>query len=183
VERILAAADAEIGAHGLARTSTRRIAERAGVSVGAMYRFFADKEAVAVALAERYLAEAERAYAPVLESVTAPTEVAGAISGLVTAAAELQARFPGYYRLSEERLPGEAGSPTHVAREALVRLFADALVRVEPARDPVRTALAVDLAVETVRHALAHAPAVPADRAALVAELAAMLTAYLTAPA
>src|SRR5690606_16813277 len=54
VEKILAAADHEFAARGSTGVTTTQIADRAGVSVGALYRFFPDKQAIAAALAERY---------------------------------------------------------------------------------------------------------------------------------
>lgn len=43
-------------AEGLARLTTTRVAERAGVSVGTMYQYFPHKQALVYALNERYLA-------------------------------------------------------------------------------------------------------------------------------
>lgn len=46
---------------GLARLTTTRVSERAGVSVGTMYQYFPNKQALIIALNERYLnALAER---------------------------------------------------------------------------------------------------------------------------
>lgn len=184
MERILEAADAEIGEVGLARTSTRRIAQRAGLSVGATYRFFADKEAIAVALSERYLDAALSAYGAVLERVSGPEDLPLAIETLVKNAAQLQQAHPGYYRLTEERLPELVASPAHVAREGIVDLLAQAMIRTGAVSSEVPEALVrtrIELCVETVRHALAHADAEDgADRDLLIEELSHMLTAYLT---
>ena len=184
VERILAAADAEIGEVGLARTSTRRIAQRAGLSVGATYRFFADKEAIAVALSERYLEAALAAYGPVLDRVAGAEDLPSAIETLIQQAAQLQQSHPGYYRLSEERLPELVASPAHVAREGIVDLLATAMTRTAVVASDVPEQLVrmrVELCVETVRHALAHADTEDGpDRDTLIEELSHMLTAYLT---
>ena len=185
VERILAAADLEIGELGLARTSTRRIAERAGLSVGATYRFFADKEAIAVALSQRYLDAAVVAYGPVLDRAVGTEDLPSTVDALVRVAAQLQQEFPGYYRLTEERLPELTASPAHVAREGIVNLLTEAMVRIGAvsSRTPevlVRTR--IELCVETVRHALAHTGREDsAARDLLVVELSRILTAYLTA--
>jgi len=182
LERILAAADAEIGEVGLARTSTRRIAHRAGLSVGATYRFFADKEAIAVALSQRYLDAALAAYRPVVDRATGPDDLPSVVAELVRQAALLQLEHPGYYRLTEERLPGLAGSPAHAAREGIVDLLATAMTRigtVGPTMPEALVRVRLELCVETVRHALAHADDEAATREHLVEELTRMLTAYL----
>ena len=54
VEAILDAADAVFLEMGYAAATTNHVAERAGTSIGSLYRFFPDKEALLVALAERY---------------------------------------------------------------------------------------------------------------------------------
>lgn len=53
VESILAAAELVIEEEGLARFTTNRVAERAGVSVGSLYQYFPNKEAVLAELARR----------------------------------------------------------------------------------------------------------------------------------
>lgn len=55
VDRILDAAADLIGELGYDSVTTNAIAERADVSIGALYRYFPDKEAILRALAERYV--------------------------------------------------------------------------------------------------------------------------------
>jgi len=59
VEAVLTAAAQVFEARGYAAGTTNRIAERAGVSVGTLYQYFPNKEAIAVALLERHLAEGQ----------------------------------------------------------------------------------------------------------------------------
>jgi AcrR family transcriptional regulator len=59
VEYLLEAAAQVFEARGYAGT-TNEIAERAGVSIGTLYQYFADKDALLLALAERHLAQARR---------------------------------------------------------------------------------------------------------------------------
>ena len=127
VERILAAAEHEIGRLGLAAAGTRGIAAPAGLSVGAVYRFFPDKEAIADALAHRYLADLMPTYAGTVAGVGPGTDLAGVVTTLVRQAAELQLAHPGYYRLTEELPPEQGDSPAHRVREQIVDLFAGAL--------------------------------------------------------
>ena len=60
VEQLLVAAVQVFEEHGYAGTTTNRVAARAGVSVGTLYQYFPNKEALAVALLERHLAETRR---------------------------------------------------------------------------------------------------------------------------
>lgn len=55
VELVLGAAAAEIDRHGLDALTTKRIAAAAGLSVGALYEYFPNKEAIVHALADAWL--------------------------------------------------------------------------------------------------------------------------------
>jgi len=52
---ILDAAEASIAERGFERATTNHIADAAGISVGSLYRWFPDKQAIAAHLAERYI--------------------------------------------------------------------------------------------------------------------------------
>jgi AcrR family transcriptional regulator len=56
VDAILEAAAGLIATGGYAATTTNKIAERAGVSIGSLYQYFPNKGAVLVSLLERHLA-------------------------------------------------------------------------------------------------------------------------------
>lgn len=45
--------------HGYARTTTNRVAECAGVSVGSLYQYFANKDEILAAVLQRFLADLE----------------------------------------------------------------------------------------------------------------------------
>lgn len=53
VEAILEAAAHILVSHGFEATTTRQVAERAGVSIGSLYQYFPSKEALITALVER----------------------------------------------------------------------------------------------------------------------------------
>ena len=63
---LLEAAAQVFRAEGYGAT-TNRIAERAGVSIGTLYEYFPNKEALLLALAERHVEEAERGIGAALE--------------------------------------------------------------------------------------------------------------------
>lgn len=56
---LLAAAAQVFEQEGYFETTTNKIAERAGVSIGSLYQYFPNKEALVVALAEQYLRDVE----------------------------------------------------------------------------------------------------------------------------
>ncbi|MGM1029918.1 MAG: TetR/AcrR family transcriptional regulator [Actinomycetota bacterium] len=67
VEALLDAAAAVVVEHGIEHLTTALVAERAGASIGTVYRYFPDRVAVLVALAERNLERLRHALARVLE--------------------------------------------------------------------------------------------------------------------
>jgi len=62
VDRILSAAARIFDEDGYRRTTTNRVAEAAGVSVGSLYQYFPNKDALLVALAERHVDEITAAF-------------------------------------------------------------------------------------------------------------------------
>ena len=179
MERILAAAEHDIGRLGLAAAGTRGIAARAGLSVGALYRFFPDKEAIADALARRYLADLMPAYAGTVEDI-APGHRPGQRGHHTGPPGRGEpAGAPRLLPAHRGAPPEQGDSPAHQVREQIVDLFAGALrsAGVEETDAEVRRVVA--LSVETVRHALVRAPVDPAGRQRAVDELARMVAAYV----
>jgi len=86
VSFVLDAAAQVFAERGYAAT-TNEIAARAGVSVGSLYQYFANKDALLVALAERHLAEAQAHLQSVLED--APTEPDQLVRQVIEAVVEL----------------------------------------------------------------------------------------------
>ena len=73
VDAILIAAEKIIGKHGYEAATTNRIAELAGVSIGSLYQYFPNKEAIAVALVERIVSsESDRLRDRVISEMHAP---------------------------------------------------------------------------------------------------------------
>ncbi len=77
-QRVLDAAIAEFGSLGFARANINTIAERAGVSVGSMYKYFPSKDALFLSIIERaqqlleeILAGIDQAEGPVFEKLEA----------------------------------------------------------------------------------------------------------------
>jgi AcrR family transcriptional regulator len=181
VGRILLAADQEIGERGLSGASTTRIAARAGLSVGALYRFFHDKDAIADALAERYLEAVTPAYSDAVADVSSVADLDTVLGELVRRAAELQTQHPGYYRLTEDLAPERGDSPANSVRARLIELFSTALRSAGIATPADELRVVVELCIETVRHTLARHPAGDPGRETALREVEVMLQAYLAA--
>ena len=71
-EAILEAAARILSVEGPRRLTTNRIARRAGVSVGSLYQYFPNKQAVVRALLEREVARAERLRPALLDDAGRP---------------------------------------------------------------------------------------------------------------
>jgi AcrR family transcriptional regulator len=116
VNAVLEAAARILEHHGFEGYTTNAIAEQAGVSIGSLYQYFPDKEAVTVALIER---ECALLLADVAEADSI-TNYRGAINHLVNAAIAHQLRRPRLARLldvEENRLP--IGPRVRQVREAI----------------------------------------------------------------
>jgi len=177
VERILVAADRLIAEHGSGVTTTA-IAAEAGVSVGALYRFFPDKHAIGRALADRYLKVAGARFATIIDRVESLDAIPDALRAVIDVAAELALEHPGYYRLTNERRPDEAGSVGHAVRVAMIDTFDSALVALGATNEPAVRRAAVTMAIETVRHTLAIAPVDEPARSTVLSELIEMVVFY-----
>lgn len=90
VEFVLEAAAQVFAARGYAGATTNHIAERAGVSVGTLYQYYPNKDAVLLALAERHLEESGARLAEVAAGLRAARPgLEELVRALVAAAVEL----------------------------------------------------------------------------------------------
>lgn len=90
VARILDAAARLLDEDGYTATTTNHVAELAGVSIGSLYQYFPNKDALLVALAEQHLAEATSGMADRLgELRERPPQLPEVVRSLVGLAVEL----------------------------------------------------------------------------------------------
>lgn len=105
-EAILDAAAQLFGQLGYAATTTNKVAERAGVSIGSLYQYFPDKDALLLALAERHLAEATEVLVEAFLAVQRDQpDLEGTLTRLIDAVVALHRRDPGTHRLLFEQTP------------------------------------------------------------------------------
>ncbi|MFJ9779798.1 TetR/AcrR family transcriptional regulator [Amycolatopsis sp. NPDC101161] len=178
--RVLEAADRLLAEEGVEALTTTRVAAAAGVSVGTLYQYLPDRDAITEALADGYLARLE-------DLMTAFTDQAARetwedpVGLLVDAFAALYRAEPGFRALWLGRGLTEAAREADVAHK---RVMAAGVHRVLVAQGRLRDD---EAAATACRTAFLAADAViqeafradPDGAAALLDQLKAMLRAYL----
>ena len=183
VEAILDAAAQVFEARGYAAGTTNRIAQRAGVSIGSLYEYFPNKDAIVVALAERDL---ERERQEILELLEGSKRdgLTGLLRRFVETVVAFHARSPALHRIlfEEAQHPPETHACVLRFEETLAHALADGLrsrrLRIDDAD------LAAHLIVQTAE-SLAHRFVLRGihelDQAAFVDEVTRLLARYLGA--
>ncbi len=185
VEYVLTAAAQVFEEHGYAAGTTNRIAERAGVSIGTLYQYFPNKEALAVALLERHLAEGMRQLREwVGRAVAEPGGVHEALRIFIEGMLDLHAERPRlqHILLEETPLPPRLHDALLSAEAEAARTVAGLLRRYPEVRHTnlARAAYLMVQTVETLTHRFAAHPEHGLSRRAFATELVTMLGAYLT---
>lgn len=98
VAQVLAAADRLLVAEGAGALTTTRVAAEAGVSVGALYQYLPDRDAILDTLADQYLARLEAVMGSFVERATSETWP-DPVGLLVDAFAALYRSEPGFRAL------------------------------------------------------------------------------------
>ncbi len=185
VEAILDAAAHVFEQHGYAAGTTNRIADRAGVSIGSLYQYFPNKDAVLVALTERHIDEGAAAVAPLLAGLGPDVPLDRALRDLVGAMVEAHRSRPALHRVLVEEAPRPA--ELRARFDELFEAAAGAIatyLRDSPevdVDDPDRAARVVVQVVESITHSLVIHPTGDADVDAYAAETVTMLRRYLGA--
>ena len=104
VEALLDATARVLTRLGYDRASTNRIAATAGVSVGSLYQYFPNKEALVAALVARHNREMLALLRDALKEV-ASLDLATAIAKLVRAAVDAHRVDPALHRVFDEQVP------------------------------------------------------------------------------
>ena len=183
VEVILDAAAQVFEAHGYGAGTTNRIAQRAGVSIGSVYEYFPNKDAIVVALAERELARERQEILDLLEG-SGDEGLAGVLRQFVETIVGFHARSPGLHRIlfDEAEHPPEAHACVLRFEESLAHTLERVLRR---RRLGVGDAdLAAHIVVQTTE-SLAHRFVLRGihglDQDTFVAEVTRLLASYLGA--
>lgn len=183
VEAILQAAAQVFERHGYAAGTTNRIAERAGVSIGSLYQYFPNKDAILLALVHRHLADGTAALEPHLHRLGGGARFDEVLPGIVDAMVELHAVAPGLHRVlfEETRLPSALRAELDELEDGLVDLVADALVADPRLRlvDPRLSARVAIGAIEGLTHRLVLRPPPGVTPQAIAGEITVLVRGYL----
>jgi AcrR family transcriptional regulator len=178
VERILDAAARIFDERGYRGTTTNHVAALAGVSVGSLYQYFPNKDAILVALAERHL---DAVAARFLDRLTALRTEAPPAADVVRSLVGLTAELNETSRLHAILFTDCPRTPALVARldafvDGLVAEVAHHLERTGTGgADATRRARLLVAATDAAVHEVVLAVPTGPDRAAVVEELVALV--------
>jgi AcrR family transcriptional regulator len=182
VEAIVEAAAQVFELHGYAAGTTNRIAERAGVSIGSLYQYFPNKDAILVALVHRHLIESSAALEPHLERLSHGKHFDEVLPGIVDAMVAMHALSPRLHRVlfEETQLPSTLRLELEGLEDRLVELAADALAD-DPrchSVNPRLSARVVISAIESLTHRLVLRPPTGVSPDEIAGEITALVRAY-----
>ena len=183
VETILEAAAQVFERHGYAAGTTNRIAERAGVSIGSVYQYFPNKDAILVALVHEHLAESTAMLQPHIERLNGGARFDDALPEIVHAMVAMHALAPTLHRVlfEETQLPPMLRAELEELEDRLVEQAADVLAADPRARpiDPRLTARIVIGAIEGLTHRLVLRPPPGVSTEAIAREITALVRSYI----
>ncbi len=180
--RILDAAAHVFAEHGYAAGTTNRIAERAEMSIGSVYQYFPNKDAILVELMTAHTRAGIDATQRHL-AAGLPDSLQDSLRLFVRATIDNHRDAPQLHRVLFEEAPRPPELLTMLhASEANIVTLTEALLAEHPEvhlADTRTAARLVVAAIESLTHRLIASPT-PIDPVAFENELVAMLTRYLT---
>jgi AcrR family transcriptional regulator len=175
---LLEAAAAEIAAVGYEAATMKAIAERSGTSVGTVYQYFPNKEAVVVALRTQYGNEMEERWLPLMHE-EAGLGTAQLVERMFEVLMEYLRIRPAFVPLTQ--------APSVYSRDPAARIrlrehFAALFRARRPSLTPAQATRIANVTLQIIRgmHQM-HADAKPRERGELAAEFKRAVSAYLIA--
>jgi AcrR family transcriptional regulator len=170
---------------GYEAATTNAIAARAGISPGSLYQFFPNKEAIAEALAERFVAQMREAYASAFDmSDVAGLSLDELLDRTIDPIVAFNVANPGFKVLfAGTDMPARLAASVQPIQEAVVGRVEAIIAAWAPTLSRVEQARYAQVSVQIVK---AMVPLIVAargrERSAVIAELKKVLRGYL-APA
>ncbi len=182
-QRLLDAAARVFAEHGYTAGTTNRIAEAAGHSIGSLYQYFPNKDAILVELSTAHARSGIAAVERLLTGGGLPDTLEGKIRLFVRATMDNHRDDPALHKVlfEEAPRPPELLTILHEAEQRLTAV-AERLLTAEPevtVADIPMAARIVVTAIESLVHRF-HASGEPADADRFEHELVTMLVRYLT---
>jgi AcrR family transcriptional regulator len=179
--KILDAGEKVFAQVGYDAATTNAIARQAKTSIGSLYQFFPNKEAILQAVAARYLDQLREVLDAVLTDEVAYLPLRVVYDRIIGALAELHAAHPGFQHLffGSTTSAQLAAATRQLVRECIQRV--DALMAVRfPTLAPRRRRLYATINVEVIKALLPLAQAaVGEERAEVLEEIRNLLLAHL----
>ncbi|GAA1535194.1 TetR/AcrR family transcriptional regulator [Kribbella lupini] len=167
---------------GYAKATTNAIAKRAGVSPGTLYQFFANKEALAAALADRYRTALQEAHAQAFDPTATRLPLPELVDRMVRPMVEVNLANPGFKTLfAGPDLPEHLTAPARALQAAVHGKIAEIIAARAPGLPADRLAQTATVATQIFAALLGTVLAAPADdRESWIQELEQALIGYLT---
>jgi AcrR family transcriptional regulator len=185
VNAILEATARVLIKEGYDRSSTNRIAAKAGVSIGSLYQYFPSKEALVAAVSERHSREVLRSIRSALIKVAA-RPIEEAVHGFVSIAIDAHRVNPKLHRVLAEEIPRlgpiESVETINLDAHSLIRSYLDAHREEIDVTDLDLGAFICVTVVEALTHtAVLHRPDILIDEKAeqFVDEVTELVVRYL----
>jgi AcrR family transcriptional regulator len=182
VEKILDAAADVIASTGVEAATTNAIAAKAHTSVGSLYQFFPNKEAIVEALAARYNAELRRINDEAMTADDASTPIPEVVERVVSALLAFHDTNPAYRHVYQathcpDGAPSDKEAELH---KSVVARVEEVLMARAPKMDSHVKHVHATIAVLSVHALLGFAmTASPTMRVSIVEELKSMIVKYL----
>jgi AcrR family transcriptional regulator len=182
VAAILEAAVDVIDRGGWDHASTNRIATRAGVSIGSLYQYFPNKDAILAALFETHRHEVHEVIAWCLLRLADPNEnVEAVLRGMFSALIDLHRKDPALTRVLSTAVPPCPPAEHRKDDATMTEILADVL-RSRPdvrLRDPSAAAHVLSVATEALSIWLVHQAPSGFEAGRLLDEIVDMVCRYV----
>jgi AcrR family transcriptional regulator len=184
VETLLDATARVLTREGYDRASTNRIAATAGVSVGSLYQYFPNKEALVAALVARHNRDMLQLLRDALKKV-ASLDLATAMRELVKATLDAHLVDPALHRIFSEQVPrmGQLAKIEALQRETflLVRAYLEERRKEISVRDLDAATSILVTTVEALTHefVIRKPDALDRDRERFIDEVTRLIAGYL----
>ena len=185
VEAIIAATAQLLAEQGFETLTTAKVAERAGVSVGSLYQYFPNKQALAAAVVDHYGEELVTSFNDAWGSHETLSE---AVDAMIQSALASHPHKPELHRALNELAPrvGRAAKSREISAK-IAGIIENVLARhrreMASDLDPADAAAMIETVLETVSHRAIHdhPVSITSDRA--ISQSRRLIMAYLTSPA